>query len=70
MPVKSPPRKLARAGLTKSEASKQFRHSIKGRFCLCGKPAIANKRGSFVCARCDEIENTITYRAVRNGSGL
>lgn len=70
MPVKSPPRKLSRAGLTKAEVSKQFRHNVKGRFCLCGNPAIACKSGSFICDRCNKIENTVTYRAVRNGSGL
>lgn len=40
---------------------KAFR-DIHGKFCECGRPAVAYRGNGFVCARCTEIEKKM-YRA-------
>lgn len=39
---------------------------MTGRRCLCAQPAVRFKNGTFVCQRCDDIENGVTFRAIRD----
>lgn len=34
----------------------KWRHPVERRFCDCGQPAVRVKSGTYICARCSELE--------------